>query len=485
MLIALVFAACGGGDNTDEATSAAPTTSTVISTPAEAQQAIVRVELLVTDGTSATVRYWGTGAFVGPGLVLTSGRLLDPEGGWDTIGIAPVGPDGRFAIAYQADVVAIDPWLDVAVLRIAADREGREIDPEAVPSPALAPAAGATPDSGEALGIGALDAGVPSRSQLSFTVGVDGETNWIEADSTLPAGFGGAPVLDDNGRIVGIVALPEPQDDRAFIRRIEEAMPLIAAATDGDSLILSGRERLPPPDRRGADLPQDLSIDNAALYSAVQDGQPVGPTSSFASGTTRIVYAFDYEGMRPGTPWLDEWRVNGEVDPQLSPPRPGWDRGSSGTLVSSISDPNGLPDGVYELRILVRGLVVASVETTVGDEPSVSSFERLRIAPDVSGDGQPLGQAERLEDPRALYAFFDYRGLQPGGTWEYVWYHDDAPILESAPRAWRGGSSGRDWWVAFYRPNGAALAPGTYSVRLLIEGEVAATAEVDVAGSPT
>src|SRR5581483_7566951 len=84
-LIALsLFAAamalsCSGDD-----TSSPP--PTIISDPFHAAPAVVRVELLLTSSGKATTRYWGTGTFVAPGIVLTSARLVDPAGGWDTIG---------------------------------------------------------------------------------------------------------------------------------------------------------------------------------------------------------------------------------------------------------------------------------------------------------------------------------------------------------------------------------------------------------------
>ncbi len=482
---ASVLAACGGNDSGrtagDNPANGGPPSAVTVASTADAMAAIVGVELLVTDGSSATVRYRGAGAFIGPGLVLTSARLLDADGGWDTIAITTADAVGQpMSIAYQADIVAIEPLLDVAVLRVAADPQGREVDATSLDVTALAPAPGDTPASGTAVGFATADAGSPIPTRLTFSAGLESGTGWLEADVVLTAGFAGAPVLDEQGRIVGVVALPEPGDDRTYIRRIGQALPFIEATLAGDTLLLSGRERLPPPARRAVDLPADLLISNVTLYADVRDGQPVDAVTSFASGTSRIVYAFDFEGMHPGTPWLDEWRVNGVVDPQLSPARPGWERGSSGTLVSSISDPNSLPDGVYELRILVRGIEAARVVTTVGQESDVASFERLRIAPEKGDDGQPLGQAAELAAPQSLFAFFDYQGLTPGSMWEYVWYHDGEPILESGRRIWRGGPAGNDWWVALQPPDVATFEPGTYSVTLLVEGEPLVTAAVSV-----
>ncbi len=477
-LLAVITIACGGGD-TD------PPPPPPIAGAQNPAAAVVRVELLITGGSKATVRYWGTGAFVAPGIVLTSARLLDSAGGWDTIGIATGGPNGAVSLAYQADLVAIDPSLDVALLRVAADRKGSEIDPATLRVASLAVAgpgpSPAMPPSATVVGFTALSSEQPAATRIEFSRRPGGELQWAESDTLLSAGFGGAPVLDDEAKIIGLVALPEPADDRLFVRPIGDALALIEAAVKGDTLLRSGRERLPPPDRRAVDRPIDLDITGITFYADVSaSGQPLDPAASFPSGTKRIIYTFEYRGMRPGVKWLDQWVVDGRPDPQLSPPRPPWDRSPNGRFVASINDPQGLDDGVYSLRIIVDGIEIGSAATRVGPGASEPRLERLVIAPAKGDNNEPLGQARRLNAADTLYGFFDFAGLDRTATWGYVWYHDGEKLVERDGLRWRGGSAGGGWWVALYRPDGSALKAGHYTLTLLLDHQPAATASIQV-----
>ena len=491
LLVVLLAAACSGGSagTREESVGAAvaPTVATpAVTTPVDATPAIVRVELLRQEGGKATLRYWGSGVFVGPGVILTSARLLDPSGGWNTIAIATVGAHGEAAsIQYQADVVAIDPSLDVAVLRVVAGRDGTVVNASAlrVTSLGLVPAGRDAEAGGTALGYTAVDAGRATAATLQFTRGTGGGTDWLEASTLLSAGFGGGPVLNGRGEIIGMVALPEPEDDRLYIRRVDEVRPLVAAALAGKELMLSGRVRLTPPERTALDQSLALKISAMTFYADANDkGEPVGPVTGFDSAARRIVYSFEYAGMRPGAQWLDEWLVDGRVDPQLSPARPAWDRGASGRLVAAVSDPQGLPDGVYTLRVMVEGLEVARVSTRVGQALAGPELSRLTIAPAKGDDGQPLGQSARLGSATALYGAFDFEGMEQASRWGYVWYHEGEAVARRDGLLWRGGAAGSGWWVALYNPDGSLLANGTYRVEVLVDGRVASSAQVAVDG---
>ncbi|HWO93281.1 MAG TPA: serine protease, partial [Dehalococcoidia bacterium] len=389
------------------------------------------------------------------------------------------------SLAYQADVVAIDPSLDVAVLRIAANREGEEIAPEeAAIGAQLVLGSDEAPRNAVGLGYAARDSGQPAGVRLEFSAGLDGEGEWLEAPAVLPPGYAGAPVLDDAGAIVGLVAIPEPGDEAVFVRRISDARPMIEAALRGQELLLSGRVRLPPPERSESDFPRDLEIGGITFYTDLTpDSDPVGPTDHFPEGTRRIVYAFEYAAMRDGLPWLDEWRINGELDPQLSEPRPPWNRGPDGTLVSSINEPNGFSSGEYEVRVIVDSVLMASARVDVGDVPAVPNLKSLVLAPAKGDDGQPVGVGERLESASTLYGFFDYEGMDAVSNWGYVWYHGDDIVAERDGLPWRGGGAGSDWWVAYYEPDGSALQEGEYTLTLLLDGEPSATARVTIGAS--
>jgi len=97
------------------------------------------------------------------------------------------------------------------------------------------------------------------------------------------------------------------------------------------------------------------------------------------------------------------------------------------------------------------------------------------LARDISDEHRPLFPGDEfVADARPVYLFFDYRGIRAGTNWGYVWLGEGQELDRSTstwPAEW--GTAGTAW--IFYTPEGG-YRPGSYEVRLLVDGEVVATA---------
>lgn len=177
----------------------------------------------------------GSGTIVSPdGLILTNNHLIAPAGVSDKLAeleqqLAAEGkvahlevePD-RFMVAasdgrhlpeprYLAWVAATDPDLDLAILRIDADRDGTPLDEAGL---ALAPVPLGDSDAmnlGDpvhifgfpAIGSGSLTYTTGVVSGFLFEEGVDG-TAWMNSDAVTSGGNSGGAALNAAGQLVGI-----------------------------------------------------------------------------------------------------------------------------------------------------------------------------------------------------------------------------------------------------------------------------------------
>ncbi len=96
-----------------------------------------------------------------------------------------------------------------------------------------------------------------------------------------------------------------------------------------------------------------------------RDDEPLDPGTSFPSGIRTIYAIFDYQGMRDGWEWGWRWFLDGEL---VINRRDTWNDGERGEnlFVTIHSRRSALPDGEYELELLVRGQVVQSGKAIIG-----------------------------------------------------------------------------------------------------------------------
>ncbi|MGC8959005.1 MAG: trypsin-like peptidase domain-containing protein [Chloroflexia bacterium] len=95
-----------------------------------------------------------------------------------------------------------------------------------------------------------------------------------------------------------------------------------------------------------------------------RNDRPVKPGTAFPSGLTELYAFFDYQGMQDGWNWTRRWSIDGEVVVEADDV---WEGGESGNWWVGVNSEDGLPDGLYQLELLVEGQLVQSGECTIGE----------------------------------------------------------------------------------------------------------------------
>ncbi|MDF2761034.1 MAG: hypothetical protein K0S99_3669, partial [Thermomicrobiales bacterium] len=218
-------------------------------TPARAQadptmlgraiDAVVQLSIVVNGNVDGEVQViWyaaGSGTVVTPdGLILTNQHLITPAGVDEKLAeletqLASEGKSAdlrvdpeRFMVAlsdgrhlpdprYLARVVAEDPDLDLAVLRIESDERGTPLDPETLDLPILPLGSSDAVNLGQtvhvfgfpAIGAGSLTYTIGIVSGFLFEEGIDG-TAWINTDAVTSGGNSGGAAVNDAGQLIGV-----------------------------------------------------------------------------------------------------------------------------------------------------------------------------------------------------------------------------------------------------------------------------------------
>jgi hypothetical protein len=216
----------------------------------QAIDAVVQLSIVVrgvVDGEDQLVWYAvGSGTVVSPdGLILTNQHLITPEGADEKLAeletqLASEGKNAdlqvdpeRFMVAvsdgrhlpdprYVARVVAEDPDLDLAVLRIESDERGASLDPETLDLPILPLGSSDAVNLGEtvnvfgfpAIGSGSLTYTIGIVSGFLFEEEIDG-TAWINTDAVTSGGNSGGAAVNDAGQLIGVPTSGSALDCRA------------------------------------------------------------------------------------------------------------------------------------------------------------------------------------------------------------------------------------------------------------------------------
>jgi S1-C subfamily serine protease len=165
-----------------------------------------------------TARF-GVGTVVADGFVLTAAHVVEDD-------LRDVEVDGQ-----PARVVALDTRVDAAVLVLDwATDDGAKTVPDV--------------DVAEAVRIvtptDAIDTVVRRIVVLSVNDATDGVVRRRQAlvlDGAVPGGTSGAPVVDGDGRVVGMVTISHAGRDVTYATRTGELQPLIQAAERGSDSV--------------------------------------------------------------------------------------------------------------------------------------------------------------------------------------------------------------------------------------------------------
>jgi len=182
---------------------------------------------------------------------------------------------------------------------------------------------------------------------------------------------------------------------------------------------------------------------------------------------------FEFDNMSRQTEWSYIWYLDGtEIDSGDGPSF------SSSSGMGFVMLPGSELDGagVYRLELYIEGDLAATSDCLVGGGSSSGNgdggefFGPITFAEDVDRNDNPVDPGTTFDSGlTAIYAFFDYVGMEDGWEWVRRWYIDGELVLENE-ESWEGGDEG-EWWVGVNNGNNA-LPDGEYMLELLVENQV-------------
>jgi hypothetical protein len=464
-----------------------------------------------------TIACVGSGTIVRyDGLILTNAHntVKSNRCGGDVLIIAMSLNIGEPPVPrYRAEIVQSDAGLDLALLRITRQLDGRLIDPARLP---VLPFVELANSSDVALDETITLAGYPDTgnapvllapgSILGFIDEPGGDDRaWfkITASVPLPGVISGGGAYNQRGQLVGVPTaallnfesggecrLLEDVNADGFINRNDVCVPI------GDFISVLRPSNYARPLLRSASL--SLNIDTltspgfqvapvgepafSRLFFAptVIDGLPSTVIGSAPLGTDSLFLFFDYVNMTPETVYELRVTVDGVPVQTFDLPPVRWSGGERGLWYIGAAGVS-YPNGVYEFRLYINGIAAASHSIVVGGAtqtiPSLSNpaFGILDERGNLQGNGYVLPAG-----PIAT-ARFIYQNMQPGIPWTVIWSYNGLQIARTDD-VWREADGANGAYPVSLRPP-EGLVPGTYRVDLYLNALLTATGDFVVAGT--
>jgi hypothetical protein len=450
------------------------------------------------------------------GLILTNAHNTVPNSNCagDTLIIAlTIRPDEPPIPLYRAEIVQADPGLDLALLRITQQNDGRLVDTGSLSLPfvELADSSAVRLDSTVTI-VGYPNFGDDPVSVERGTVSgfsaepSGGIKSWIKTSAAIPGTMSGGGAYTQNGELIGIPTTAPLTSDAP------QSTCLILQDTNSDGLANSNDSCVPiggfinslrpsnfaRPLLRAASLGMSLefitSSSTAQTPSAAprfsrlffapavnEAGMPTTTVRTLPAGSISLYLFFDYANMTPETVYELRVTIDGIVNPiyGLSPVR--WSGGRNGLwYVGTTEQP--LPNGFYEFTLFINGIAAESARLVVGrSEPAPSFSDIVFGLEDIRGN--VLGNGFVLPVGTTASARFIYRNMTPATSWTAIWYREGVEIIGSRTpdgTLWEDGTEGVET-IRIQSPSG--LLPGIYRLELYIDNRLAATSDFTLAGA--
>lgn len=458
----------------------------------------------------------GSGTIVSRnGLILTNAHHTvtnDNCPGTILIIALSVRPDETPFPLYQAEIVQADIGLDLALLRITRQNDGRLIDQAslALPFVEVADSEEVRLDSTITMvgypGIGDEPITAVRGTVLGFTGEPSGgDRSWIKSSVSIPGTMTGGAAYNQDGELIGIpTTAPIDRDS-------PEATCVIIQDTNADGLANANDDCIPMggflnslrpsnfarPLIRAASLGLDVEFLNtsAIVSSSAADqprfsrlffsssvneaGMPTSVIRSLPSGGTSLYLFFDYYNMTPETVYELRVTVDGVVNPtfSLSPVR--WSGGQDGLwYVGTTEQP--LPNGVYEYTLLIDGIIAGTQRIVVGRSEPTPTFTDIVFGVE-DARGNIAGNGYVLPVAATVSARFIFRNMTENLSWAAIWFREGEEIAGSrVEETWAYGTEGTRT-IRIQSPTG--LPPGTYRLDLYIDNRLSATSNLTLAGA--
>jgi hypothetical protein len=393
--------------------------------------------------------------------------------------------------------MAVDYELDLAVIKIVSDLDGKPIDTKQLALDHVLAGDSDLLELGDLIrilgypGIGGETITFTEGSVSGFTRvrGVDGRA-WIKTDATIAGGNSGGLAANADGQIIGVPT----QVGYGGAERFADCRYL--ADTNGDGVINQNDNCIPvgpiiEAARTGIALkpkPEPVTPPSGEFrfYNLVfgpdttDNDQPTQIVTQLPSGATDIYAFWNYDGMADGMTWEARWYYEGQLEDNASQlPQP-WQGGEQGNWWVSIYNTSGLTDGDYRVELYVQDELLAEGSISVGGTATGPAFTNLVFSEGITGDNRPTNPTYMLPSGISeVYAFFDYENMSDGLDWSRTWYYEGEQVAAGSG-TWDQGDDGSAW-VSISA--GEPLYPGTYRLELFVEGTLVAASDFVVAGT--
>ena len=412
---------------------------------------------------------------------------------------------------FRAEIATADTGLDIALLKITRELDGRLIAAGSLPLLPFVEIGNANTvsiDDNIAIA-GYRDVGNRAVSITRGTVTAfiaeprGGSRTWFKTRAEIPGTMSGGGAYNSAGQLIGIATSAQ------FGRRGGDINCQFIDDTNQDGIINSNDHCLPTGDFistirpislaqsliRGAVL--DLNVDvhsvpqllsppagppafSRLLFTpSVVDGFPSTVVGSMPANSQSLYLFFDYRNMTSNT--IYELRVtrDGIPDPTFSLPPVHWSGGQDGLWYIGSGD-QPWANGTYQFTLLINGLAAGTQQIVVGggvDTPA--SFSNI-IFGLRDNQGNIMGNGFILPVGTTADARFLFSNVEEGMTWSAVWYYRSVEVARSND-IWRKAANGSD--IVSLQPRGGLL-PGAYRLELYLNGVLSATSDFMVAGDP-
>ncbi len=319
---------------------------------------------------------------------LNHGDLYHPEG---LLGVA-ITENPRYLPApkYIAQYRAGNPDQDVAVIKIISDLEANVV-PDTLPLVSAMLVDSDAVEIGEEVNV----LGYPGvgGDTVTFTEGKisgfidedrDNLTDWFKTDALVNGGNSGGSAVNESGNVVGIPSMKiAGADTLYFIKPVNQAMPVIERAyqvSKSDGAVGGGSTGSVEEERFSG----GQNFGEMTFGTGFVDDEVTGAATEFASGVTEIHAAIPYQNMRDGTSWGYIWQYEGQDNVGETGLR--WDMGKSGVLNLYLSSDEGLPDGDFNLQVLIKDRIVQEGQFLIGSaDPTEADTPRKPDAEESEG----------------------------------------------------------------------------------------------------
>jgi S1-C subfamily serine protease len=456
------------------------------------------------------------------GLILTNAHntTVSTNCPGETLIIAmSIGLDEPPVPKFRAEVAQVDAGLDLALLSITRELDGRLLVPDSLALPFVELGDSTSVQLDDTVTVvgypgigndpvmntrGTVNGFVMERSNLN-------SPSWIKTSAVISGTMSGGGAYNQEGQLVGIPTTA-PITGNALT---SNCLPIQDSNGDGlvnnsDICIAQGgfiNVLRPSNFARTLLRAASLNLTMEAITAPVTQNQAIGaptfgrlffspsineagmPTTvirNLPAGSNSLYLFFDYDNMTPETVYELRVTTNGQPNPDFSLAPVRWSGGKKGLWYIGSND-RPWPNGIYEFILFANGATLQTARLVIGQPPDNSpTFTDIAFGL-LDLRNNPLGNGFVLPTGNIASARFIFRNMVDGMEWTTIWYLNGTEIPNSRQtNAWTDGPNGAT--TTSVRAD-SGLPPGQYRLELYLTDvagqapRLAATSDFTIAGA--